>query len=79
MSTTIAPHEHGQYELCFRSLFDDGRALAFPCDANGHVDLDALSEKARSNYLYARTAIGREFAIPTVLSDALHCVRWRPH
>jgi len=44
--------EHGQYELRFRSLFDDGRALAFPCDANGHVDLDALSEQARSNYLY---------------------------
>ena len=72
MNANIASHEHGHYELRFRSLFNDGRALAFPCDAAGHVNLDALSEKARDNYLYARTLVGREFAIPAVLSDALH-------
>ena len=31
------------YELRFQSLFHEGRALAFPCDSEGHVDLDALS------------------------------------
>ncbi len=55
------------YELRFRSLFDEGRALAFPCDAEGHVDLDALSERARGNYLYARAVVGREYATPAVL------------
>ena len=54
------------YELRFQSLFQEGRALAFPCDAAGHVDLDALSERARHNYLYARTVVGREFATPAV-------------
>lgn len=54
------------YELRFRSLFDEGRALAFPCDAAGCVDLDALSERARSNYFYARTAVGRDFASPAL-------------
>ena len=39
-----------QYELRFQSLFDAGRAYAFPCDAAGHVDLDALSDRARGNY-----------------------------
>jgi hypothetical protein len=47
--------------LRFRSLFDDGRGLAFPCDEQGHVDMDGLSEQALNNYLYARAAVGREF------------------
>jgi len=60
------------YELRFQSLFDKGRGLAFPCDAKGHVDLDAMSERARLNYLYARTVIGREFATPAVRHQDLH-------
>lgn len=60
------------YELRFQSLFDEGRGYAFPCDATGHVDLDAMSERARLNYLYARTVIGREFATPAVRHTDLH-------
>ncbi len=60
------------YELRFRSLFDEGRAFAFPCDAEGHVDMDALSARALNNYLYARSVIGREVAIPAVRPSALH-------
>ena len=56
------------YELRFRSLFRPGRGLSFDCDASGNVDLDALSARARDNYLYARTVIGREFCIPVVQS-----------
>lgn len=54
------------YLLRFQSLFDEGRALAFPCDASGSVDMNALSERALNNYLYARTVIGREFCTPQV-------------
>lgn len=54
------------YVLRFQSLFDEGRAYAFPCDAQGKVDLDALSERARNNYLYARAVIGLEVAMPHV-------------
>ena len=50
------------------SLVEAGRACAFPCDAAGHVDMDALSDTARENYLYARTVVGREFSIPAVIS-----------
>jgi hypothetical protein len=60
------------FELCFFSLFNSGRALAFRCDAAGQVDLDALSERARSNYFYARSVIGREFAWPAVRASAAH-------
>jgi hypothetical protein len=54
------------FELRFKSLFNEGRGLSFPCDANGRVDMDALTERARDNYLYARTVVGREFASPAV-------------
>jgi hypothetical protein len=54
------------HELRFTSLFDEGRGYAFPCDAQGRVDLDALSERARNNYLFARSVIGREVTPPTV-------------
>jgi hypothetical protein len=57
------------YRLHFPSLFHEGRGYAFPCDSEGHVDLDALSERARTNYFYARTVIGREFAMPAVRLD----------
>jgi hypothetical protein len=55
------------YELRFESLFHSGRALAFPCDAQGSVPLDALSDRARQNYLFARAVVGREYATPIVL------------
>lgn len=73
MNTSTMPLNGSMnYELRFQSLFDEGRAYAFPCDAQGHVDLDALSERARHNYLYARTVIGREFAMPAVRLSDLH-------
>lgn len=56
------------YELLFQTLRGSGRALSFPCDAEGHVDLDRLPERARSNYLYARVVVGNEFAWPVVVT-----------
>lgn len=60
------------FELRFRSLFNEGRGWSFPCDALGHVDMDALSRRALNNYLYARSVIGREVAVPTVQRSPLH-------
>ncbi len=54
------------FVLCFRSLFHSGRGYAFPCAADGQVDLDCLSEHSRLNYLYARAMVGRELAAPRV-------------
>jgi len=58
--------ETSRYELRFRSLFEEGRGFAFPCDAQGRVDIDAMSDRARLNYFYARTVIGRELTTPAV-------------
>jgi hypothetical protein len=60
------------YEMRFESLFQPGRALSFPCDAQGHVDLDALSPKEMDNYLFARATVGRDFQAPSVLPSQLH-------
>ncbi len=61
-----------QFRLCFRSLFDSGRGYAFPCDRDGRVNLDELSDGARNNYLYARAMVGREVAAPAVELVDLH-------
>ena len=65
------PVEHAcRFQLRFESLFHAGRAMAFPCDERGRVELDELSERARQNYFYARIVVGREYAMPAVvLSD----------
>lgn len=67
MNSRSMPLMCDAYELRFESLFHSGRALAFPCDAQGGVRLDALSDRARQNYLFARAVVGREYATPIVL------------
>ena len=66
MSTLTPAPEGPRNELRFASLFDAGRGFAFPCDSMGHVDMNALSDRALQNYFYARTCIGREFCHPVV-------------
>lgn len=66
MNSRPMPLTSDGYELRFESLFQTGRALAFPCDAQGGVRLDALSDQARQNYLFARAVVGRDYASPTV-------------
>jgi hypothetical protein len=61
-----------QFELRFQSLFDSGRGYTFPCNSEGQVDLDQLSDRARDNYLFARAVVGRELAVPAVRPRGLH-------
>ena len=63
---TLSCHPSLRYELRFISLHQEGRALVFPCDPSGCVDCDVLSERARNNYFYARSTVGRDFALPRV-------------
>jgi hypothetical protein len=54
------------FELRFLDLAHPGHMYAFPCDAEGHVDLDRLSERGRANYLFARASVGHHLSHPTV-------------
>ena len=60
------------YEIRFQSLFKEGRALSFPCDREGRVDLDKANDRLRSNYMFARAMLGREYAMPVILARDLH-------
>ncbi|MEO6278779.1 hypothetical protein [Roseateles sp.] len=66
MNSRPMPLMTDDYELRFESLFQTGRSLAFPCDACGGVMLDALSDRALQNYLFARAVVGRDYASPTI-------------
>lgn len=59
------------FELRFDSLFVEGRGLSFPCDAQGLVQIDTLSPRARDNYFYARAVVGREYRTPAVRCRAI--------
>jgi hypothetical protein len=60
------------HELRYLSLFMSGRSLVFPCDAEGRVAMDMLSDRALKNYLYARVMVGREYSFPSVSPSSLH-------
>jgi hypothetical protein len=55
-----------RYELRFMSLSGRGRGYAFPCDALGNVDIDALSELGRTSYFFARAVVGNVLSAPVV-------------
>jgi len=61
-----------RFQLSFRSLSNSGRGFAFPCDPQGRVDMNQLSERVRTNYLFARAMVGRELALPAVEAVTLH-------
>ncbi len=62
-ATGTAPPETA-YELRFAGLFNAGRGYAFPCDAQGKVDVAVLGERARASYLHACRKVGRDFCAP---------------
>ena len=66
LSQLIQPQRSVQFQIRFASLHREGRALALPCDAGGHVALDQLSDRGRTNYFVARAMVGRDFALPSV-------------
>jgi len=66
MNTTMPTDRDTGYELRFQSLFSEGRGYAFPCDAQGRVDLDRLGDKLRLNYLFVRAVVGRDYGLPVV-------------
>lgn len=63
MNTHCLPLD-APFEIHFADLLHKGRELVFPCDARGRVDLDALSDRAREDYFFARAMVGRGYSPP---------------
>ncbi len=59
-----------EFEVHFRSLLRRGFELIFPCDGQGRVNLDALSDREKIDYLFARAMVGREYGGPAVCRNA---------
>ena len=72
MSTSSSLQTPTAFEIRFQSLIREGRAMVFPCDSCGVVDLDAMSAKARTHYLFARGMVGREYAMPLIQESIRH-------
>jgi hypothetical protein len=70
MTQTASLPLQSEFEVRFGSLLRRGIELIFPCDREGRVDLDALSERAKTNYLFARAMVGREYCKPAVRRHA---------
>ncbi len=66
METPITEHSSIEFELRFQPLIRDGRMLAFPCNPQGRVDLDTVSDRTKNDYLFARAMIGRDYAVPVI-------------
>ena len=66
--SSVLPQLH--HCLRFVSLFNPGKAVLVPCDEDGRVDLDGLSEGLRTAYFGARALVGRDYAYPVM--DSLH-------
>jgi hypothetical protein len=61
---------HVDFEIHYVCLANDQGDLSFPCDCQGHVELDALSPQAAENYLFARAMVGRDYALPALVAHA---------
>ena len=72
MRTHSLPPTGPAYYLLFGGLFPTVRSLLFPCDSSGHVEMDALSERARDNYLFARAVVGCDYRAPVVVASDAH-------
>ena len=67
---TAASHSSAhRFQIRFPSVPLHERPMAFPCDAEGNVDMDRLSEVTRSDYFFARIMIRRQSAKPEVVRD----------
>jgi hypothetical protein len=64
--TSLNPQSSPSYELRFQYLTNLERCFVFPCDAQGRVDMDALSERSLDSYLFARALMGRDISTPVV-------------
>jgi len=66
MDVSASVPVRASYQLRYGALGAGGRALAFPCDAHGRVDIDSLSDAARNDYFFARAVVGRDVTRPSV-------------
>lgn len=66
-TSLLSPVCEDHYELSYLTRIGGDGGYSFGCDAQGTVDMNAMTERARNNYLYARAVVGIELQRPTIL------------
>ena len=66
-AASLGSSRHASHQLRFTARSPGQQAYAFPCDERGQVDLDALSDRVRNEYYFARKLAGHGLATRTVL------------
>ncbi len=66
LADALPPAAEPTHLLHFEPLSAQSAGFDIPCDPQGRVGLDALGDKLRNDYFFARALIGRLFARPTV-------------
>jgi hypothetical protein len=72
MSTCHTPSVESLHVLHYQSLSLGERSYDFPCDGEGHVHLDQLTERQRNDYFYARVVVGNSLAAPNLSIQRRH-------
>ena len=67
MNALTSATPQAAYELRFPCRSGERSGFSFPFDVQGRVDMDELGDRARNDYLFARTVIGRDFLAPEVI------------
>jgi hypothetical protein len=58
------------FQIRFPPISTDYKAVAFPCDVSGHVDLDRLNDAERYEYFFARVMARRARRPPQIVAAA---------
>ena len=67
------------FGLLYLPVREDEASLSFPCDDGGHVDMNALSERLKANYLLARTLVGRDYHRPVIVTGTAAAEKGASH
>jgi len=60
-----------RFQLVYQSVAGSLGNYSFPCNPRGDVDLNALDDRSRNNYYFARAMVGRAMKLPKVVRASL--------
>lgn len=75
MSSAVSTRQEHVYQVCFPPYIYRPRAVSFPCNARGEVDLNGLSEAGRRDYLFGRVMMRLRCLDPLVVEVPVGHVR----
>lgn len=57
---SLKPGNQNEYLLAFEPVCSNGVSMAIPCDADGNVQVELLTDAQRHSYMLAQAMVGQE-------------------